>query len=437
MCDASSGPVRLEAAGWQRGASPPGLFSAAEWPGWKARLAWATGAAAGWIGAYAASPYGGFAGPLPLVDGDVFGPGTRIWEAGLQPEAGSARVLLGWGLPLWYVHGRWVEGRVWAGEWATSRFGVQGVVSDTGLHRLTFATLPDTTVRRLGGAAGGWARWRGDGGIEVRGAAGLSEVAWRDGALVEGRQGWAVHVAALSRRPPRGRMTLSAASPAFEPPLLADRQPPPGQIRASGRLGPGPEAVSPGAWVQLEGRWPWPQEEGESLYRAGAGRRWQVDPGRLALHVEWEQGATQDDEQHDRSGRAAGVGGKLQWDGHRGGGSVRWDPLGGGGPDWSGWLTPGAGWRLRATWLSAGGVVRLEASWGPGGFDPGWPARGARLVYKVPGSRSAAPYLYFEAGWSLGRDHALGIRVGRWDQGIAGRFPEGAPPILVMVRGQV
>lgn len=422
----AEGAWRLDLSGVAPGAVPVGRRAPSAWAGTYVGAGWEREGLAASLQVSAARPYGGFAGPLRLVDGTVYGEASRVWS--LEAKAGEglqARVLYGSGLPLWYARNRMLSGQAWAAQLQVGASQLQAVASDTGWHRLTFETLPDVDARRMEAAVlGGFRIETAADRLEWTARFGLSQRAEREGDDLDVENGWAALVQWRNRRlRPGWRLAASAVSPGFASPLWGDEAPVRDRLTLEGRWswarGKGPA----GGWVEAEAarRLAGPWVRGRAL----AGLERAFGGGSVTLAA----GATFS-ETKSRLSPAAQVAYE------RGKAGISWELGEGAASRWKGWARLGQ-WDLAASVWPAQGTVRLEGRWAPQEGSGRWPPQGLRLVAKWQAG-TGRRHFFAEAGWAAGGGGAaealtMGLRVGRWDQGHPERFDEGPLAVLFMM----
>lgn len=411
--------VRLHGAG--AAGIVPGHQVAREHPVLAGEVVWEGVARRLRLGYAAGDGYPPFDGPLRLVDGGVYGSGSRAWWAQGGRAGAGVTLMRGLGIPLWYVHGRWVEGEVWAGQAQAGPLSAQAVLAETGEQRLRFAGGKEIPVRRADAAL--LAHWSGHAQrARLTIQAAVSDHRARDGWDVRRTGGWASAIEAT--RWGAWRVELTAVSPSFDVPTWGEGAPASGKVRIEGRLsGRGREAGTR-AWGSAHVTFPW--EGGAAAYRVDAGYRWDR-PGGRPVRVEGGVASDGDGVGPIFSVTAGDPPSGTGWSASRG---VTGETL------MSSWITWTPGVRMAASWAPSSGAIRLEASGGPAAeaFDPGWPPAGWRVVCRWPARGEPFPLTYAEGGWQLAPGWSVGGRMGRWDQGRLDVSVEGPWSFLIMVR---
>lgn len=413
-----AGAWRLQAHDAAAGSVPVGARAPVDWPGHAVAVGWERGdllVSARWAHG---RPYAGLPGPWRLVDGSVYGPGSQVSGIRLGWEDRVVELLHGTGLPLWYTHSRQLQGDAWALGLQLGRTQLQAVASDTGDQRLLFAERPPIEARQVEAALLLGTGWVGPPGTEWTTRLGVSQRARREDASLDVEDGWALWLRArgLGRRP-AWRLEASAVSPSFDSPLWGDDAPARDRVTVQGRWSQPRTANAAGRWVEgevgrrLDGRW--------VRGRLAAGGTWAAGLGRLDAGA----GLELDDDGMALLGVASLA--------YRIGGAGAAVEVEGPAASWSGWTAWGP-WRVAATAWPFLETVRLECGWSPEPAWGAWPARGWRLVLKWRRG-GGEPHLYGEAGWPVGGGAALGVRVGRWDEGRPEVFVPGPWPVLIML----
>ncbi|MEW6046307.1 MAG: hypothetical protein AB1609_07470 [Bacillota bacterium] len=365
--------------------------------------------------------YPDFPGALGLVDGTVLDEATRAWAARLTSGRFEAGALCVRQAPLWYTHARRVAGDAWALRLGSGNAEAQVVVADTGLHRLDFVTRPPIDVRRVEAALAGGFRLKPATGTELTAEVGVSQRAERDGDELTVENGWAAFVRLRKAGArPGWRLEGYALSPAFDSPLWGERAPARGRATVEGRWswarGKGPV----GGWVSGEAT----QDlvSGRARGKAEAGLTLRAGSGALAFGLAAELAAA--DGASFRSDFSVGYESKT--------GSLALELDADAGVQWAGQVRPGGGWYVRTAWRPDPGIVRLEVGRAPPGTSSrGWPPPGVRVAGKWSGA-VPRPYVFAEAGWSLGDFVTIGFRLGRWDEGRLDLFYDEPVSLLVM-----
>lgn len=417
---AGGGGWRLRVGAVGPGAVPVGGHAPAEWGGASGSVAWEAGSAAVEGAVASGRPYRGFAGPLRLVDGSVFGPASQVSRLGVQAGQLGAVLLHARSVPLWYTHNRLLVGQAWAVQVQAGASHLQAVVGDTGWQRLLFQQQPPIEARQVQAAVLAGARWRTPARGEWTARLGISQRARREDLDLGIQDGWAAWVRGRSPgRRPSWRLEAGVVSPAFDSPLWADDAPARDRVRFAGRWAWPRAGSRPGRSLeaelarQLDGTWVSGRLEA-GLQQALAGGELELGAGGALA----AQGQTWRPTGHLAFRRGAA------------GGSVELEPDG---PCWQAWVGRGA-WRLAAAAWPALSTWRVEWRWVPQEAARGWPAHGARLVAKWrAGSR---PHLYAELAAPAGSGATLGLRVGRWDQGRPELYEADPGPLWVMVAWQ-